>query len=106
MGILTAAKKAALKKMNSSAYVNDLGALLSPCIVAAGLKTTAGGSSSVTITDANIAVGDICVVTVNTNGAVPRTVTTAIAASGQINVVMSGDPSTDHVLNYVVFRVV
>lgn len=106
MGILTAAKKAALKKMNSTAYVNDLGALLSPCIIGAGHFTTAAGSASQAITVSGCAAGDIVHVSVQTTGVTPRTIVSAIAASGQINVVLSGDPSTDHILDYVVLRVV
>jgi len=104
MAVLTAAKKAKLNKMNRCARENGLGDLLSPCVIAAGTFTTAGGDANESITVTDCASGDIAIVTVKTNGATPRTVTTASAGSGAIAVVMSGDPSTDHVLQYVVLR--
>lgn len=73
-------------------------------VVGSGLFTTLGGDANEAITVAGATATDVAVVTVNTNGAVARTVTTAICAAGAVNVVLSGDPSNDHVLNYVVFR--
>lgn len=64
----------------------------------AGKKTTVGGSATQTITVAGAVAADIAHVTIQTVGAVPRTVTSAIAGAGIITVVMSGDPSTDHIL--------
>lgn len=73
-------------------------------VVAAGTQTTPGGSASVTITVAGALSTDVAFVVLKTVGGTPRTVLTASAASGQINVVMSGDPSTDHVLSYQLIR--
>lgn len=106
MGILTSAKKASLNRMNQIAKKHGLGDLLSPCVVGAGLHTTAGGDATESITATGAVAGDTVLVTVNTNGATPRTVTTAIATTDAITVVLSGDPSTDHVLNWVVLRTV
>lgn len=104
---LTSAKKALLNRMNSSANKAGLGTLLGlGSVVAAGSFTTAGGDATESITSADVAVGDLCFVTNKVNGATPRTVLTAEAASGAITVTMSGDPSTDHVLQYLVIRVV
>lgn len=72
--------------------------------VAAGAFTTAGGDANEAIVISGCLASDIAIVTLKTPGATPRSVSSAAAASGQINVVMSGDPSTDHVLNYVLFR--
>ena len=104
MAVMTTAKKYLLNKMNMRAKKAGLGDLLAVNVVACGRFTTVGGDANEAITVSDAAVGDTVFVSVNTNGATPRTVTTAIAASGQINVVLSGDPSTDHVLNYVVIR--
>ena len=71
---------------------------------AAGSFTTLAGSASQTIPISGCLASDIAIVTMKTPGATPRTVLSAVAAAGQINVVMSGDPSTDHVLNYVLLR--
>lgn len=73
-------------------------------IVAAGAFTTAGGDANEAIVISGCLSTDVAIVTLKTAGGTPRTITTAAAASGQINVVMSGDPSTDHVLNYILVR--
>lgn len=72
--------------------------------IAAGEFTTAGGDANEAILISGGLASDVSIVTINTPGATPRTVTSSNMAAGQINVVLSGDPSTDHVLNYVVFR--
>lgn len=74
--------------------------------VYAGTFTTVGGDASEAITVTGAAASDIVAVTVKTAGATPRSIVAATAASNAINVTMSGDPSTDHVLQYVVFRAV
>jgi hypothetical protein len=105
MAVMTTAKKFLLNKMNLSAKKAGLGDLLAVNVVATGLFTTAGGDANESITVSDVAVGDTCIVTINTVGATPRTVTSATCAvAGTIAVVLSGDPSTDHVLNYVVIR--
>lgn len=73
-------------------------------VVAAGTHTTAGGDASESITAAAVVGTDVVCVTVKTAGGTPRSVVAAAAGSGSIAVTMSGDPSTDHVLQYVVFR--
>lgn len=70
----------------------------------AGTFTTAGGDASETITVTGATGTDVVNVTVKTAGGTPRSVVAATAASNAINVTMSGDPSTDHVLQYVVYR--
>ncbi len=73
-------------------------------VKAAGTFTTAGGDASETITVSGALASDIVCVTVKTAGGTPRSIVAATAASGQINVTLSGDPSTDHVLQYVLLR--
>lgn len=73
-------------------------------VIAAGEHTTAGGDANETISISGLLATDIVIVTLHTAGATPRTITTAQAAADQINVVMSGDPSTDHVLSYMALR--
>lgn len=80
------------------------GATYTHRVVAAGSYTSVSGSASQPITVSGALASDIAVVVLHTAGATPRTILTAQAASGQINVVMSGDPSTDHQLRYVLFR--
>lgn len=73
-------------------------------IVAAGNFTTAGGDAAESIAVSGALASDLAIVMVKTAGAVPRSIVAATAASDAINVTMSGDPSTDHVLSYVLLR--
>lgn len=70
----------------------------------AGTFTTLGGDASEAITVTGAAATDIVQVTVKTAGGTPRSIVAATAATNAINVTLSGDPSTDHVLQYVVLR--
>lgn len=70
----------------------------------AGTFTTLGGDASEAITVSGAVASDIVMVTVKTAGGTPRSIVAAAAATNAINVTMSGDPSTDHVLQYVVLR--
>lgn len=69
----------------------------------AGKHTTVSGATQ-TITVTGVASTDIVHVTLQTVGGVPRTITTAAPTTNTITVVMSGDPSTDHILSYSVLR--
>lgn len=69
-----------------------------------GEFTTIGGDANEAISVTGVVPADRPIVLVKTRGAVPRVVESASAGTNVINVVMSGDPSTDHVLNYFVFR--
>lgn len=101
---VTTAQKELLNKMNATANNVQLGTLLQKACVACGTFTTAGGDANESITVSGVVSTDIVVVTLKTAGATPRTITTASAGTNAIAVVMSGDPSTDHVLQYAVFR--
>lgn len=104
MGIITTAKKTLLNKLTPGAARAGLGDLLNPSIIASGRFTTVGGDATESITATGVAAGDAVIVTVSVNGATPRTVTTAVATTDAITVVLSGDPGADHILNYVAFR--
>lgn len=73
-------------------------------VIASGVFTTAGGDVNETIAITGALATDLAIVTLETVGSTPRTITTAKAASGQIDVVMSGDPSTDHKIAYMLLR--
>lgn len=80
-------------------------ALSEPYIIKyAGSFTTVGGDASESITVTGATSSDIALVFVKTAGATPRSVVAAAAGTNAIAVTMSGDPSTDHVLVYVVLR--
>lgn len=70
----------------------------------AGSFTTLGGDASESITVTGAAATDLAFVVVKTAGATPRSIVAAAAATNAINVTMSGDPSTDHVLAYQILR--
>lgn len=73
-------------------------------IVAAGMFTTAGGDAAESITVSGATSSDIAIVTVKTAGGTPRSIVAAASGTGSIAVTLSGDPSTDHVLQYIVLR--
>jgi hypothetical protein len=98
-----------LNRMNSVARKVNLGDLIdaiqpSHVVQFAGTFTTAGGDASESIAVTGAVATDVVVVTVKTAGATPRSVVAAAAGTDAIAVTMSGDPSTDHVLQYVVYR--
>lgn len=70
----------------------------------AGTFTTAGGDASESISVAGALATDIAIVTVKTAGGTPRSIVAAAAGIDAIAVTMSGDPSTDHVLQYQILR--
>lgn len=73
-------------------------------IIAAGNFTTLGGDANESITVSGALATDLAFVVLKTAGATPRTILTSAAATNAINVVLSGDPSTDHVLTYQLLR--
>ena len=80
------------------------GVLASHVVVAAGEFTTLGGDAAERIVLADVVATDLCHVSLHTKGASPVTILTAVCGAGDIDVVMSADPSTDHVLTYSVLR--
>lgn len=89
----------------AKAYVDGLVAVKPAYeVIAAGTMSTLSGSATQVIAISGALSTDIAFVVLKTVGATPRTVLTTAAVAGQINVVMSGDPSTDHVLSYQLLR--
>ena len=68
------------------------------------LHTTAGGAATEAITLAGVTATDVCSVTLHTAGATPVTVNSAASESGAVSVVFSADPSTDTLVNVVVYK--
>lgn len=79
-------------------------ALASHYVFAAGVFTTVGGDVNETITIAGMLGTDIAICTLASTSGTARSIVTAVAAAGQINVVMSGDPLTGHTIAYQVLR--
>lgn len=98
-----------LNNMNSRASEAQLGTKLEEAhgshqILAAGQFTTAGGDVNEAITISGLLATDVVLVSIETKGATPVTLVQSTAAAGQINVELSADPSTDHVLSYMALR--
>lgn len=72
----------------------------------AGLYTSVAGSATQPITVTGVVAGDLVFCQLRQVGATPRTILTAIPSTDTVTVVMSGDPSTDHILQYQVLRAV
>jgi len=70
----------------------------------AGTFTTVGGDAVESISVSGVTTADKAFVVVSTRGGTPRYVQHAVTASNAITVTLDGDPSTDHVLTYIVFR--
>lgn len=70
-----------------------------------GFFTTVGGDASETITGLDgVKSDDVAIVTLKGYGATPRTILASNAAKDSVEITFSGDPSSDHVVNYVVIR--
>lgn len=111
MSLSAEAKDVLNRFLGSVANKYGLGTLLDQAhpshkVVASGTFTTLGGDANESITVAGCLSTDLAIVQLKTKGATPRTILTSAAGSGAIAVEMSGDPSTDHVLKYVLFRAV
>lgn len=75
-------------------------------VLFAGKFTTLGGDANEQISVAGVLATDIVMVSLQDKGVTPRTILTAKAATDAINLVFSGDPSTDHIVCYEVLRAV
>lgn len=74
--------------------------------VAGGQHKTGGGAAAEQIASVGVLDTDTVVVTLHTIGNVARTIATAAAGTDKVVVTFSDDPSTDHVVNWMVFRAV
>jgi hypothetical protein len=82
----------------------DAGIAPAYIVVYAGSFTTAGGDANEQISVSGALSSDLAFVQMHTQGASPQTLLTAQAATDAINLVFSGDPSTDHIVKYQVLR--
>lgn len=73
-------------------------------VIAGGTFTTQGGDANETIVVSGALSTDLAFAVLQTKGATPRTILTTISATNAINMVFSGDPSTDHVVVYQLLR--
>jgi hypothetical protein len=70
----------------------------------AGNHTTVGGAAAEAKTVTGVLSTDIVMATLKAKGATPRTILITVPTTNTITFTFSGDPSTDHVVSYVVFR--
>lgn len=75
-------------------------------VVFAGQHATAGGDANEQATVSGALATDIVVASLEDNGTNDVTLLTSAAAANAINFVLSGDPSTDAVINYMVLRAI
>lgn len=75
-------------------------------IIAAGEFTTEGGDAAESVTVTGVLASDIVLASLETEGAAPVTLDAAAAASDAINFTMSANPSTDHIISYMVLRAI
>jgi hypothetical protein len=71
---------------------------------AAQYTTVAGATQTITVP--GVQATDLVFAQVKTPGGTPRTIVSAAATLNTVTIVMSGDPTTDHVLYYQVLRAV
>lgn len=102
--LIEAAEEGGLANAAVSLEHLDSGIAPSHVVKFAGTFTTAGGDTTESITVTGATATDIAVVTVKTAGASPVSIVAAAAGTNAITVTTSADPSTDHVLYYVVYR--
>lgn len=85
----------------------DAGLAATHKVVAAGSYTSiADGGGANSITAAAVLGTDLAFATVHTKGAVARTILQTQAGAGVIDLLWSGDPSTDHVVKYFALRAI
>lgn len=91
---------------NGAVTLAKLGAGVTPVslIISQGAVASAGGDATEVVSDAAINVGDTAIVWVQKAGTVPRTVDSWVITDNTLTVTLSGDPSTDHTIAYIVFR--
>lgn len=107
-GALTIANGAVTtaKILNSNVTLAKLAAGITPShiVVFAGKFTTAGGDANEQASVAGVVASDIVVASLQDKGASPVTLLTSKPGTDVIDFIMSGNPSTDHVISYQVLR--
>lgn len=73
-------------------------------IALAGNYTTLGGSATEAASISGVLSTDIAIVSLKSQGETPRTILTAAPSADTLTIVFSGDPSTDHVVSYMILR--
>ncbi len=94
------------KILDANVTLAKLAAGITPSHVVkfAGKHTTAGGAAAEDVAIVGAVAGDIAIVSLQAKGASPVTILTALPATDKITLTFSADPSTDHVVSYIVLR--
>lgn len=72
----------------------------------AGKFTTVGGDANEQASVSGVVATDVVIATLQDKGASPVTILTAKAGTNVIDFIMSGNPSNDHIINYMVLRAI
>lgn len=75
-------------------------------VVFAGEHTTVGGNAVEAKTVTGVSADDLVIATLHTGSGTPRTLLTSVASANTITFTFSGDPSTTHVVTYMVLRLI
>jgi hypothetical protein len=94
------------KILNANVTLAKLAAGVAPSHIVkfAGKFTTLGGDANEQISVPGVVAGDIVFVSLQDKGGTPRTILTAKPGTDVIDMIFSGDPSTDHIVSYQVLR--
>lgn len=94
------------KIANSNVTLAKLASGVTPSHVVkfAGKHTTTGGNATEAFTVTGVLSTDIVIATLQQKGSTPRTILTVVPTTDTITLVFSGDPSTDHIVSYMVLR--
>lgn len=92
--------------LNANVTLAKLAAGITPSHVVkfGGKYTTLGGNATEAQTVSGVLSTDIVHAVLQAKGGTPRTILTSAPTTDTITYVFSGDPSTDHVVAYVVWR--
>ena len=66
--------------------------------------TTVGGAASEDVTVTGLTAADLVVATLSVAGAAPTTLTTAFADTDKVTLTFAADPSNDHVIDIVTYK--
>lgn len=75
-------------------------------VVYAGEHTTVGGAAAEAITVTGVLATDLVVAVLKQVGASPQTILTSVPTADTVTVTFSADPSTDHIITYIVYRAI
>lgn len=119
--MISALSKRLLNRFRKQGQISSLGDLIESCqdgsgwdtallpshvVKYAAKHTTLGGAAAEAITVSGVLATDIVLVTLEVEGSSPVSIVKAAPTADTITVTFSADPSSDHIVSYVVLRAV